>query len=83
MVCERWLVGKLLNPQYSVGGFYFKFIFMSKEDKELSIKQIESIVFEKVGNLTYMLQHQKNLLPEQNIYGFIRINNELYKKVYL
>ena len=56
---------------------------MSKEDKELSIKQIESIVFEKVGNLTYMLQHQKNLLPEQNIYGFIRINNELYKKVYL
>jgi hypothetical protein len=46
-------------------------------------RNLENIVFENVGNLSFKLVLQKNLLPEHNIYGFIRIDGNLYKKEYL
>jgi len=44
--------------------------------------KIEDLVFDEIGSYKYKLEEVKNLKPEHNVNGLIKIKDKFYKKIY-
>jgi hypothetical protein len=51
--------------------------------RSFSTDEIESIIFEQVGDYPKKLKHIKRQHPQMNVHGLIMINREYYEWVYV